>query len=185
MKERLIFLGPPGVGKGTQAEILCSRSKLLHLSTGELLRAEVNSQTSLGLKAAALMNKGELVSDDLVLSIVEKQLSCCKGGWLLDGFPRNVSQAKALKELLFKLDKPVDAVISIELDDEILIERMLLRGRADDTAEIIRHRLEVYRQKTEPLINYYNDLGVLAGIKGEGSVKEVSNTIFETLSSSM
>tara|TARA_B100000700_G_scaffold214023_1_gene235313 strand:- start:497 stop:1054 length:558 start_codon:yes stop_codon:yes gene_type:complete len=185
MKERLIFLGPPGVGKGTQAALLCSRSKFLHLSTGELLRAEVNSQTLLGLKAAALMNKGELVSDDLVLSIVEKQLSFCTGGWLLDGFPRNVSQARALEELLLKLHKPIDAVLSIELDDEILIERMLLRGRTDDTEEIIRYRLEVYRQKTQPLINYYSDLGVLSAIKGEGSVKEVSNSIFETLSSSM
>ena len=156
MKKKLLFLGPPGAGKGTQASLVCKKYGLVHLSTGDLLRDEVRSGSVLGLQAAEVMNKGELVSDELVLSIVEGRLEHIKKGWLLDGFPRNVSQANALKNLLEKINHPLEAVISIQIADDVLIKRLLSRGRKDDNEEVIVNRLKVYREKTSPLIwNYW------------------------------
>ena len=181
MKERLIFLGPPGAGKGTQAELLCKNFTFQHLSTGDLLRAEVKAGSSLGLKAADLMNKGELVGDELVLSIVEKRLSGEKNGWLLDGFPRNVLQAKALQDLLDKIQQPIQLVVLLELNDEILISRLLSRGRPDDTESVIRHRLEVYRNKTSPLVEHYSNLGLLKSVKAEGDINEIASRLEKIL----
>ena len=161
MKHRLLFLGPPGAGKGTQAALLCDGQSLLHLSTGDLLRAEVAAKSSLGVEAAEIMNRGELVSDSLVLSIVEKRLSSHFDGWLLDGYPRNLGQAKAMGDFLEKINQPISAVFSIELEDEILIERLLARGRTDDNEAVIRNRLAVYREKTFPLIEHYKKQGLL------------------------
>ena len=133
MKQRLLFLGPPGAGKGTQAALLCDRHGLRHLSTGDLLRAEVSAGSDLGKEAESVMNRGELVSDSLVLAIVKAQLGALNGqGWLLDGFPRNVVQAEALEPLLQELNQPIEAVVLLELDDAVLIERLLSRGRDDD-----------------------------------------------------
>ena len=118
MKKKLLFLGPPGAGKGTQANLYCTKYGLDHLSTGDLLRDEVNSGSVLGLQAAEIMNQGELVSDELVLSIVEGRLLNIKNGWLLDGFPRNINQANSLKKLLERINQPLEAVISIKITDE-------------------------------------------------------------------
>ncbi len=183
MKKRLLFLGPPGAGKGTQAEMLCKSHDLLHLSTGDLLREEVASGSALGLEAAAVMERGELVSDHLVLSIVENNLiGNNQKGWLLDGFPRNVVQAKALKVLLDKIKQPIDGVVLLELDDESLIQRLLGRGRIDDNEEVIRRRLGVYREQTIPLINYYSNQGLLKSVKAHGEINHIAILIAEVLS---
>ncbi len=181
MKSRLLFLGPPGAGKGTQANLICKDNCLLHLSTGELLREEVAAGTELGKEAESIMNKGELVGDLLVLSIVEKRLSNSQEGWLLDGFPRNLSQAKLLKELLEKISQPIEAVLLLKIDDQILINRMLSRGREDDNESVICKRLKVYREKTSPLINYYQTLGILKSVDGCGSVEDVNSRIKKVL----
>ena len=177
MKNRLLFLGPPGAGKGTQAELLCNSQSLLHLSTGDLLRKEVATKSELGKQASKIMNSGELVSDELVLSIVQKNLTADVNGWLLDGFPRNLLQAQSLKTLLEKIKQPIQCVILIELSDDVLVKRLLSRGRSDDNEEVIRHRLEVYREKTSPLVNYYSKEGLLKIVQGNFDVVSVANKI--------
>ena len=153
-----------------------------HLSTGDLLRTEVAAKSELGKKAEAVMNRGELVSDKLVLAIVESQMKALSGeGWLLDGFPRNVPQAEALEPLLNELEQPIEAVVLLELDDAVLITRMLSRGRADDNEDVIRNRLEVYRDKTAPLISYYQNKGLLITAPAPGSVEEITGRISKVL----
>ena len=181
MNQRLLFLGPPGAGKGTQASLFCKKNSLLHLSTGDLLRAEVAAGTHLGQEAEEIMNKGELVSDSLVLSIVEQRLTTNEKGWLLDGFPRNVQQAESLQVLLEKLQQPIERVVLIEVNDEVLIQRLCSRGRPDDTEAVIRHRLDVYREKTSPLIQHYNKQGLVQSVKGEGDVETVAGRIEKVL----
>jgi adenylate kinase len=173
MKQRLLFLGPPGAGKGTQAQRLAEREGLLHLSTGDLLRAEVQAATPLGQEAEAVMARGELVSDALVLAIVRSRLEQHSGGWLLDGFPRNLAQAEALDGLLSSLNQRIERVILLELDDAVLIQRLLGRGRADDNAEVIGNRLVVYRQQTAPLVDHYQALGLLSRLDGAGSIEAI------------
>ena len=181
MKQRLLFLGPPGAGKGTQAQRLAESQGLLHLSTGDLLRAEVAAGSELGKEAEAVMARGELVSDALVLAIVrsrlEQQAAYGGGGWLLDGFPRNVAQADALAALLEELGQQIELVVLMELDDAVLVQRLLSRGRADDNEDVIRHRLEVYRQQTEPLIAYYRERGLIAPVEAAGTVEEIGARI--------
>jgi adenylate kinase len=181
MKQRVLFLGPPGAGKGTQAQQLAASHQLLHLSTGDLLRAEVAAGTALGQEAAAVMARGELVSDALVLAIVrsrlEEQAASGSGGWLLDGFPRNPAQAKALEQLLEELGQQIELVVLMELDDAVLLQRLLGRGRADDNEEVIRHRLEVYREQTAPLIAFYSANGLLQAVDASGDVGSVGQRI--------
>jgi adenylate kinase len=179
MKNRLLFLGPPGAGKGTQAERLASAQGLLHLSTGDLLRAEVAAGSALGQEAEAVMARGELVSDALVLAIVRQRLEgqSAGDGWLLDGFPRNLAQAEALASLLAELGQPIELVVLLELDDAVLIQRLLSRGRADDNEAVIRHRLEVYREQTAPLIRYYRERDLLQPVEAEGSVEQIGERI--------
>ena len=178
MKQRLLFLGPPGAGKGTQAALLCDRYGLRHLSTGDLLRAEVSAGTELGKQAETVMNRGELVSDSLVLAIVKAQLGALNGqGWLLDGFPRNVAQAEALDPLLQELNQPIEAVVLLSLDDAVLIERLLSRGRDDDNEAVIRNRLVVYADKTEPLIEHYRQRGLLQSVEAHGSIEAITGRI--------
>ena len=182
MKNRLLFLGPPGAGKGTQAARLCDTNSMKHLSTGDLLRSEVAAGSNLGKEAEAVMNRGELVSDALVLAIVESQMKAMTtDGWLLDGFPRTVPQAEALEPLLAELQQPIQAVVLLELDDAILIERLLARGRADDNEAVIRNRLEVYREKTEPLIRFYSSKDLLVSVPAQGSVEEITVRIKSVL----
>ena len=177
MSHRLLFVGPPGAGKGTQAERLAASHGLLHLSTGDLLRAEVKAGSDLGKEAEAVMNRGELVSDELVLAIVRSRLQNHSGGWLLDGFPRNLVQAEALDALLSELNQPLQSVLLMELDDEELVQRLLARGRADDNEEVIRHRLSVYREQTAPLINHYEQRGQLKRVLSTGTIEAVAEQI--------
>ena len=177
MSHRLLFVGPPGAGKGTQAERLAASHGLLHLSTGDLLRAEVQAGSDLGKEAEAVMNRGELVSDELVLAIVRSRLQNHSGGWLLDGFPRNLAQAEALDALLSELNQPLQSVLLMELDDEELVQRLLARGRADDNEEVIRHRLSVYREQTAPLINHYEQRGQLKRVLSTGTIEAVAEQI--------
>jgi len=181
MKKRLLFLGPPGAGKGTQAQRLASSHQLLHLSTGDLLRAEVQAGSELGREAEAVMARGELVSDALVLAIVRSRLVAHSGGWLLDGFPRNLAQAEALDGLLAELGQGIELVVLMELDDAVLLQRLLARGRSDDNEAVIRHRLEVYRQQTEPLIAYYRERQLLAPVEAAGTVEEIGARIAQVL----
>ena len=181
MKKKLLFLGPPGAGKGTQANLYCKKYGLDHLSTGELLRDEVSSCSDLGLQAKEVMNKGELVSDELVLSIVEGRLVNIDKGWLLDGFPRNVNQANSLKKLLEKINQPLEAVISIKVADDYLIKRLLARGRDDDNEDVIANRLKIYREKTSPLINLYSEQQILVEIDGNADIDVVFSCIEQAL----
>lgn len=176
---RAMLLGPPGAGKGTQAQQLASARGLLHLSTGDLLRAEVAAGSPLGQEAKAVMARGELVSDALVLAIVRQRLETRSEGegWLLDGFPRNLQQAEALEILLAELGQPIELVVLLELDDALLIQRLLNRGRDDDNEAVIRNRLEVYRQQTAPLIQHYLDQGLLQAVEAEGSVEQIGARI--------
>lgn len=177
MKQRLLFLGPPGAGKGTQAVKLAESHGLLHLSTGDLLRAEVAAGSELGKEAEAVMARGELVSDALVLAIVRSRLTGHEGGWLLDGFPRNLAQAEALDALLGELNQQIELVVLMELDDAVLIQRLLSRGRADDNESVIRHRLEVYREQTAPLIEHYKGKGLLQSVEAAGTVDAIAERI--------
>lgn len=177
MNNRLLFLGPPGAGKGTQAQRLAAARQLLHLSTGDLLRAEVKAGSALGQEAQAVMARGELVSDALVLAIVRSRLEGHGGGWLLDGFPRNLAQAEALDGLLVELDQQIEQVLLLELADEELVRRLLARGREDDNEAVIRHRLVVYREQTEPLIAYYRQRGLLRQVEADGPIEAIAARI--------
>ena len=181
MKNKLLFLGPPGAGKGTQANLFCRKYGLDHLSTGDLLRDEVSSGSDLGNKAAEIMNKGELVNDELVLSIVERRLNNIKDGWLLDGFPRNVNQANSLKILLDKINQPLDGVVLIKIADSYLIKRLLERGRKDDNEQVIINRLKIYREITSPLIDLYLKQGILKEIEGNADIDVVFSSIEKAL----
>lgn len=177
--KRFIFLGPPGAGKGTQAKLLSAHWQIPHISTGDLLRQAVANQTDLGRQAETYMEGGELVPDGLVLAMVRERLSepDTRRGWLLDGFPRNVAQALALDDLLQDLGQTCEAVFNLEVPDAVLIERMLSRGRADDSEATIRRRLDVYREKTAPLIDFYRKRQRLISIAGDRSIDEVTEAL--------
>ena len=172
---RLIFLGPPGAGKGTQAKSLAEFLQIPHISTGDILRQAIQDQTNLGMQAQSFMDKGELVPDKLVEDMVEERLKQpdAQTGWILDGFPRKVTQAKFLGELLINLREGGEKVINLDAPDAVVINRLLGRGRKDDTEEVIRRRLEIYRDETAPLINYYSDRQQLLTVNGNQSQEEV------------
>jgi adenylate kinase len=172
---RLIFLGPPGAGKGTQAKNLAEFLHIPHISTGDILRQAIQDQTNLGMQAQSFMDKGELVPDKLVEDMVEERLKQpdAQTGWILDGFPRKVTQAKFLGELLINLREGGEKVINLDAPDAVVINRLLGRGRKDDTEEVIRRRLEIYRDETAPLINYYSDRQQLLTVNGNQSQEEV------------
>ena len=175
MGRRLLFLGPPGAGKGTQAKLLARALGVPHVSTGEMLRSAVAAGTDLGRQAEAIMAAGDLVPDELVVALVEERLSqqdaIC--GYLLDGFPRNAEQAQALADALGA--DAIELAMLLEVPEDELVNRLLLRaeaeGRADDTEATIRRRLEVYREETEPLVAYYQD--AVVPIEGVGTVEEI------------
>ena len=177
MKKHLLFLGPPGAGKGTQASFLSKSNAYLHLSTGELLRNEVEKKTNLGIQIKEIINSGKLVDDKLVLEIVKQNLALSNEGWILDGYPRNISQADSLTKVLDELNQPLEKVFYLNLDEEILVKRLLNRGRADDNEKIIRTRLDIYNETTQPLIGYYKTLNILEYIDGDRDLKTISDDI--------
>ena len=177
MKKHLLFLGPPGAGKGTQAALLSEANSYLHLSTGELLRKEIDLNTDLGRQVKEIMNKGELVSDQTVLEIVKKNLNTYNTGWILDGYPRTLTQVNSLNHVLMNINQPLEIVFYLDIPDEILIKRLLLRGRKDDNEKTIKTRLKIYKETTEPLIEYYKNLSLLKYIKADGDLKTISADI--------
>ncbi len=184
---RIILLGPPGSGKGTQAALLKERLKVPHISTGDLLRAAVKNGTPLGLKAKAAMDAGELVSDDLVLGLIEERLGQpdIENGYILDGFPRNLVQAEALDSLLSRLGQPVDKALELTVDEEQIVQRLAKRGaeegRSDDTEEVVRNRLKVYHQQTAPVTGYYGERGLLLEVDGMGDIETVNQRLVDAL----
>ena len=172
---RVIFLGPPGAGKGTQAQRLKDYLGVAHLSTGEMLRDAGHAGTPLGKQAARYMQAGQLVPDDVVVGIVVNRLEeqDCAQGCLFDGFPRTVPQAKALDETLSEHGIPLDLVLALDVPESRLVERLLSRGRPDDTQHTIRERFRQYTRLTEPLLAYYRERGILRTIDGEGTPDEV------------
>jgi len=187
---RIIFLGPPGSGKGTQASQLAKRLGVPAISTGEILREAVRKQTALGQKAKSVMERGELVSDDLIVAMIGERLAeaDARRGFILDGFPRTLAQARAFETMLSGNGDALSAVLNFSVPEAELTERMLGRaqaeGRADDRPETIRERLRVYREKTEPLVGFYRERDLLAEIDGVGSVSEVAGRVDEAVSSS-
>lgn len=179
----LIFLGAPGSGKGTQAAFLIEHYKLAHVSTGDMLRAAVAQKTPLGVEAHGYMSAGKLVPDSVVIGIIAERLSQadCVHGVLLDGFPRTVPQAVALGEMFKGLGRALDKVVYLEVDEEELFKRLMGRGRADDTPETVRARLQVYRDQTSPLIEHYKNEGLLARIEGVGAVEDITARILAAL----
>lgn len=176
---RLIFFGPPGAGKGTQAVAVANLLQVPHISTGDLFRAAVSAQSTLGLKAQSYLDQGELVPDDVVVGMIQERLTedDVQPGWILDGFPRTLAQAQALNTLLAQLGQAYDRVVNLEVPDAVLVERMLSRGRKDDTESVIRRRLQVYQDQTAPLIDYYRDHKRLVDIDGHAAVDEVTARI--------
>ena len=177
MKKHLLFLGAPGAGKGTQAEFLAQTYSYLHLSTGELLRKEIEMNTLLGNQVKDIINRGELVSDELVLKIVKQNLNQDNKGWILDGYPRNLSQADSLNKVLIEINQPLDLVFYLDIPEEVLIKRLLLRGRKDDTEDTIRTRVNIYKKTTEPLIQYFKDMSLLEYIDADRDLKTISSEI--------
>lgn len=173
---RLIFLGPPGAGKGTQASVLAKICEVPHISTGDILREAVASGTDLGIKAKGYMDRGELVPDDLILDMVGNRLDeeDALPGWILDGFPRNVSQAKFLDILLEQISQQYDCVVNLDVSDEVIVSRLLDRGRDDDNESVIRTRLSVYREQTAPLISFYRDRQLLVSVDGNQPIEDVT-----------
>jgi adenylate kinase len=184
---RLVLLGAPGSGKGTQASRLKDYLQVPHISTGDLLRAEVAAGTPLGLEAKAIMARGDLVSDAILLGMLEDRFSRpdTRQGFILDGYPRNLAQASALSELLARISQPIDCAVQLEVDNELLIERIAGRakaeGRADDNPESVRKRLSIYTQQTAPVVEYYRQNGMLTVVNGVGSLDEVFTRILEAI----
>jgi adenylate kinase len=185
---RLLLLGPPGAGKGTQAQLLVERLGIPQISTGDMLRAAVAAGSEVGKRAKSFMDAGELVPDEVVIGVAEQRLSQpdAKKGFILDGFPRTAAQANALDQLLPKLGVKLERCVSLDVDEEELVKRLLNRarveGRSDDNEGTIRTRMQVYKDNTAPLIAYYGARGALVKVDGEGSVEEVAKRIELALS---
>jgi len=180
---RIVLLGPPGSGKGTQAALLVKELELPHISTGALLRASVKAGTPLGVRAKAVIDRGELVSDEMMLDLLEERLSekDAQKGFILDGYPRNLAQAEALDKLLERISQPVDEALLIDVDIDSVVQRIKLRatreGRSDDSEEVARKRMKVYEDQTAPVIDYYARKGLLSRVLGEGNVEDVFQRI--------
>lgn len=179
----LIILGPPGAGKGTQSLLIAEKLTLKHLSTGEILRKAVSDCTELGKKAKEIMEAGNLVSDDIMVGIIKEALSQpdAKKGFILDGFPRTLEQAVQLDKILNELGYTDIKIINITLDDSELVKRMLGRGRKDDTEETIKNRLNVYKEQTAPVRDYYLANSMVFDIYGIGTVQEINAKVLEAL----
>jgi adenylate kinase len=188
---RLILLGPPGAGKGTQAQRLVEKHGILQLSTGDMLRAAVAAGSPVGLRAKVIMDRGDLVPDDVMIEIIAERVAKpdAAKGFILDGFPRTIAQAEALETLLKRLGRRLDAVIQIAVDEDKLVARIEQRARetggarADDNAETLKTRIAVYRQQTAPVADFYAKKGMLSTVNGMGSVEAVSAAISNVLKS--
>jgi adenylate kinase len=187
---RVIFLGPPGSGKGTQARLLGKRAGVPAISTGDMLREAVRQGTPLGRRAKAIMDSGGLVGDDVVIGLIRDRIAApdARKGFLLDGFPRTTEQARALDRLLEGNGQALDGVINLLVPEKTLTERMLGRaaqeGRSDDRPETVAERLRVYREKTAPLVEHYRALGVLFDVDGSGEIQEIAGRIDRALAGS-
>ena len=178
---RIVLMGPPGAGKGTQATSLSQHLGAPHIATGDLLRDHVERGTELGAQAQQYMDAGDLVPDEITVAMVEDRLSDddTAAGFVLDGFPRNVAQARELDSILTGLNQGLDAVLLFEVDDEELIHRLVERGRSDDTEDVIRHRQETYREETAPLVEQYRDL--LVTVDATGPVEDITSRALDAL----
>jgi adenylate kinase len=185
----IVLFGPPGSGKGTQSEKLIKKYKLVHLSTGDLLRNEIANKTELGMKAKSIMDKGELVSDEIVIGMIRNKITSNKNarGFIFDGFPRTDKQAVALDELLSESEIPINLMITLEVDKEELIKRLLKRGeetgRADDNLQTIENRINVYIRQTSPVIDFYKKQGKYHPVHGIGSIEEIFSRIVREIQS--
>ena len=184
---RLILLGPPGVGKGTQAKRLKEYFNIIHLSTGDILRGEIESDSVIGKEAQSFMDAGKLVPDNILLKIMEHRLARkdCSPGYLLDGFPRTIPQAKGLDYILKVIHHQLNAVISLTADEKELINRLVLRGvnsgRSDDTPEVIQRRQTIYWEQTAPLLEYYKKNDLVKDVNGIGTIPEITEQIIQVL----
>ena len=172
---QIVFIGPPGSGKGTQAERIVRKYGIAHLSTGDMLRAARDGKTAVGVEAEKYMAAGELVPDDIIVAIIAERLEQpdCRNGYLLDGVPRTIAQAEALDRMLTEKGTLLDCVLELQVPEDELFRRLAGRGRADDQPEVIRQRLLAYREQTEPLLEYYRKQGLLKTIDGVGSIEEI------------
>ena len=183
----LIFLGPPGSGKGTQAQILTKKLNYLHISIGDLLRENISTQTDLGKLASKYVSSGELVPDDLIIDLVNSSIvdlqskESSSKGVILDGFPRTINQAAALENKIKELDVLIKSVVYLDISDEKILSRLLNRGRDDDEPELIKNRLDVYRNQTEPLLVFYDERKLLNSINGDQELDDVNNNIMNVL----
>ncbi|MCD7061207.1 adenylate kinase [Pelagibacterium xiamenense] len=182
---RLVLLGPPGAGKGTQAQILVETYNIPQLSTGDMLRAAIKAGTPLGLEAKAIVDRGDLVSDAIVSGIISERMDepDCANGFILDGFPRTIAQAEALDDMLDAKGLKLDAVVEIKADPDVLIERIINRAketggaRTDDNEDVLRKRLVVYNEQTAPLVSFYAGQGLLRSVDGMQPINEVTASI--------
>jgi len=186
----ILLFGPPGAGKGTQAEFLVKEFDLCHLSTGDLLRTQIEAMTPLGIEAKKFMDRGELAPDEIVIGMIKGKLDECPlaKGFIFDGFPRTVAQAEALDQMLGRASLSIAGLIALEVDKQELIDRLLERGktsgRSDDAdVSIIENRINVYNQKTAPVMNYYKEQGKFFPVKGIGSITEIAVRLAEVVSS--
>jgi adenylate kinase len=183
----IVILGPPGAGKGTQAKRISAETGIPHIATGDMLRQAMDSETEMGVRIKPTYDAGDLVPDDLMIELIRERLSApdTSDGFILDGFPRNVAQAEAFDRMLEEIDRLLLTVLYFQVPDELAVERLHVRalqeGRTDDTPEIIRHRLEVFHKKTEPVVEYYRSKGILVGIHAERPIDAVFAEVQEVL----
>ncbi|CCH35134.1 adenylate kinase [Actinosynnema sp. NPDC047251] len=181
---RLVLVGPPGAGKGTQAQVLSTQLGVPHISTGDLFRAHISGQTELGREVKKYLDEGKLVPDSVTIDMVRERLAeeDTGNGFLLDGFPRTTAQADVLTALLTSTDQRLDAVLELDVPEDVVVGRLLARGREDDKEDVIRHRQQVYRSETAPLLDYYRD--ILLTIDAVGSVDEITERALKALRAS-
>ena len=184
---KLLIMGPPGVGKGTQADRIKDKLKILHLSTGDILRAEVEAKSVIGMDAKLYIDLGKLVPDYILIEIVKERISKddCENGYLLDGFPRTLPQAEGLDEMMHSIGHDLECAISLTADEDELVERLIKRGkelgRSDDTPEVIRNRQKIYWEQTAPLLDFYRGKGILKEVDGLGEIPEITERILDVL----
>ena len=184
---KLLIMGPPGVGKGTQATRIKDKLHIAHLSTGDILRAEIQAESKIGMEAKTYIDAGELVPDKTLLEIIQNRTikPDCEKGYLLDGFPRTLPQAEGLDKIMDSNSHSLDAAISLTADEDELVNRLIKRrqesGRSDDTAEIIRNRQKIYWEQTAPLLDFYHGKGILKVVDGLGEIPEITKRILQVL----